>query len=75
MIIRPRIAGKSLELNILQHRYEIKSSVKVKKYLNWTISSRASNRGRFNDYPVAWSRIKNPKYGLPKSLINDMVKI
>lgn len=55
MIITPRIAGKSLELYKLQHKYEIKLSVNVKNYIDWAISSRVSNRKRFNDYLVAQS--------------------
>ena len=55
MIITPRIAGKPLELYKLQHKYEIKLSVNVKNYIDWAISSRVSNRKRFNDYLVAQS--------------------
>lgn len=44
-----RIAGKSLEPYKLQHNHEIKISVKAKNYKDQIISSRASNRGRFND--------------------------
>lgn len=58
MIIRQRIAGKPLELNKLQHKDERSLSVNVKNYLDWAISSRVSNRKRFNDYPVAGSRKK-----------------
>lgn len=36
--------------------------------MNWAISSRASNRRRFNDYPVAGSSLI-AKYGLPKFII------
>ena len=43
-------AGKSLELYKLQRRYEIKSSVNVKNYKDWTISNEAPNRRTFNDY-------------------------
>lgn len=37
---------------LLQHNNEIRVGVKVKKYIDWEISSQASNRGRFNDYLI-----------------------
>lgn len=44
------IAGSPLEPYLLQHRFEIKSSVKVKKNMDWVISREAPNRRTFNDY-------------------------
>nr|DAZ50004.1 MAG TPA: hypothetical protein [Caudoviricetes sp.] len=43
--------------------------------MDWAISSQASNRGRFNDYPGDGSRGKRLEMGNPKPHLCGMVKI
>ena len=59
----PLIAGNPLEL---RHQNGAANSRKRKRFENdadWAISSQASNRGRFNDYPGRGSRRITPKWG------------
>ena len=44
-----------------QHKNEKCLSVKVKKYMDWKISSQVSKRERFNDHPWKRSRGKRPE--------------
>lgn len=64
----PLIAGNSLEPYSLQRGLEKKTSANAKKNTDWTISSQALNRGRFNDYPGRGSRCERIEMGSPKPL-------
>lgn len=62
----PLIAGNPLETFGLQHRFETVRCERYKNQMYWAISSQASNRGRFRDYPGRGSRHKRVEMGNPK---------